>query len=413
MKIADTSTPVVVLHCGLGALSIMRTLGYLGIEVAGVSENPQAPALRSRYCRKKFLVPFHELSSAEFVDQLLEIRKKFATNPILIATSDETAITVAEHFDRLSSAFRIGQNAGSLVHRLADKMEMFKLAQDHGVPTPTTILPTTLGEAQNYAQSMNYPAMLKGAMGNRLYERTGKKMVVVESANELLEQYKLLQDPDVPNLMIQELIPGGDDQVYIFNGYFNAKSDCLAAFTGRKIRQYPVHVGCASLGECCWVQAVADETTAFMKRIGYRGILDIGYRKDPRDGKYKVLDINPRVGQAFRLFISEHNLDVVRALYLDLTGQSVPQDDQAREGRRWMIEDFDVVSCIHYAQEGSLSFLGWIRSFKHLQEGAWFSLRDPLPFFDMLGRLALQTFNWLRKRITGTAENPVQVANGR
>ena len=36
-----------------------------------------------------------------------------------------------------------------------------------------------------------------------------------------------------------------------------------------------------------------------------------------------------RLGQTFRLFVGENGLDVLRALYLDLTGQPVP-DDPAR-----------------------------------------------------------------------------------
>lgn len=403
MKIADTSTPVVVLNCDLGALSIMRTLGYLGVDVFGVGNNPRSYAFRSRYCRKRFVIPYSEQSTDEFVDGLLELRAEFSKKPILIATSDETAIAVAGAYARLESAYSIAQNAGALVATLADKMTMFGLARRHGVPAPKTTLPATLAEASDYARSADYPVMLKGAMGNRLYERTGKKMVVVGSESELLEQYELLQDPERPNLMIQELIPGDDDQVYIFNGYFDHNSDCLAAYTGRKIRQFPIHVGCASLGECCWVPEVAEVTTTFMKEIGYRGILDIGYRKDPRDGSYKVLDINPRVGQAFRIFVSEDDMDVVRALYLDLTGQGVPTGSARKEGRRWIIEDYDVTSSFHYYREGSLSFGEWIGSFKRLEEAAWFSWRDPLPFIDMLGRFVKQVFGWFWKRIGGNA----------
>jgi D-aspartate ligase len=227
-------------------------------------------------------------------------------------------------------------------------------------------------------------------------------MVFVNDADELISQYKALQDPEQPNLMIQELIPGDDDQVFIFNGYFDGDSECLAAYTGRKIRQFPIHVGCASLGECCWVREVADLTIRFMKEIGYQGILDIGYRKDPRDDRYKVLDINPRVGQAFRMFVSHNGLDVVRALYLDQTGQDLPQGgSEPREGRRWMIEDYDVTSTVHYMQEGSLTLGGWFGSLRRLEEGAWFSLRDPIPFVRMLGRFAMQALRWLRKRLTG------------
>jgi predicted ATP-grasp superfamily ATP-dependent carboligase len=412
MRISDTRTPVVVLHCEIGALAIMRTLGYLGVAVYGVSHKPEASALRSRYCRKGFLFPFDKEPPERFVEFLLGIRQEFSTNPILIATSDETAITVARHYDALAKSYLIGQNQGEIVPRLADKMTMFDLVRKHAVPSPHTELPRSIEEARECSKRVRYPVMLKGAMGNRLYERTRKKMVVVNDAEELLTQYQELQDPVVPNLMVQELIPGGDDQVYIFNGYFDANSDCLAPYTGRKIRQFPIHVGCASLGECCWVQEVSDITTKFMKEIGYRGVLDIGYRKDPRDQQYKVLDINPRVGQAFRLFVSDNNLDVVRAMYLDLTGQPVPTDGKYKEGRRWMIEDYDVTSAFKYFREGSLTFGEWVRSFWRLEEGAWFSVRDPVPFLLMLVRLGKQTIQWLgiwpAERVATREEQPVR-----
>ena len=400
MKIADPRTPVVVLHCGLGALAIMRSLGMLGVEVFGVTNSRKAHALSSRYCRGVFEFPYQARSAEQFSDFLVELGERFDRRPLLIATSDETAIAVADRYEQLAGSYLIGQNGGSLVATLSDKMTMFGLAREHGVPAPATILPASIEEARSASREVAYPVMLKGAMGNRLQARTGKKMVVVESPEKLLEQYALLEDPESPNLMIQELIPGGDDQVYIFNGYFDGNSDCRAGFTGRKIRQYPVHVGCASLGECCWVPEVAELTIRFMKEIGYRGILDIGYRKDPRDGKYKVLDINPRIGQAFRLFVAENDLDVCRAMYLNLSGQPIPQSPP-REGRRWMIEDYDLTSTYDYFREGSLGFGEWLRSFRHLEEMAWFSFRDPVPFLKMAGRFCIRVGGWLARRLRG------------
>jgi D-aspartate ligase len=285
---------------------------------------------------------------------------------------------------------------------------MFAIASKAGVPSPATLFPQNLEDVLNYGAQIKFPVMLKGIYGNRLQERTGKKMVCARSREDLIKMYKELEDPEQPNLMLQELIPGGDDQVHIFNGYFNADSDCLAAFTGYKVRQCPIHVGCASLGEYRWNDEVADITVKFMKAIGYRGVLDIGYRLDPRDGRYKVLDVNPRVGQAFRIFVAENGMDVVRALYMDLTGQQllpiVP-----REGRRWIIEDYDFIfSILSYYLEGSLTFGQWLRSFKGLEECAWFDLHDPLPFIKMaqgyikrLVKRGPQRLNLGKKRIIG------------
>ncbi len=397
IRIKDTSTPVVVINNKLGGLTIMRSLGQLGVELHGVDESPRAAGMLSRYCRHKHIQRFDEERPEEYLDFLLELGRSLDRKAILIPTSDITGVFVCRYAEQLKEYFLFPANDVDLMERIINKATMFDIALENDVPTAKTLFPRNRGEVEEYIKTGMFPIMLKAVYGHKLMQRTGKKMLIVHDADELLKWYDELEDPDDPNLMIQEFIPGGDDQVYIFNGYFDGNSDCLAAFTGHKIRQYPIHIGSASLGECRWHPDVAELTTRFMKDIGYKGILDIGYRLDPRDGKYKVLDINPRVGQAFRIFVAQNNMDVVRSLYLDLTGQEqfevVP-----REGRRWMIENHDIIATYYYFKEGSLSFGEWLKSFRKLQEAAWFSWRDPWPFLVMSGRLIKRIIQFILRR---------------
>ncbi len=364
----------------------MRSLGPLGVPLYGVDNDRSAPALRSRYCREYFLLDYSDERPQPLLEGLLAIGRRLGQPAILIATSDETTQLVADHADALRGHFLFQDNCAALVRQLASKREMFDLATRHGVPTPRTLFPQRLEDVLAYADRGPFPVMLKGIYGNRLALRTRRKMAIIQTRDELIREYRAMEDPECPNLMLQEFIPGGDDQVFIFNGYFNRQSECLVGFTGYKIRQFPIHLGCASLGECRFVEEVARTTIEFMRASKYQGILDIGYRLDARDGQYKVLDINPRVGQAFRLFVAENDHDVVKALYLDLTGQPQPPVVR-REGRRWFIEDFDLISSFHYYLEGTLSLGAWLRSFRGVEEAAWFSWRDPSPFLLMLRSL--------------------------
>jgi D-aspartate ligase len=398
IKFKDVSTPVVVVNCQLGALAIMRSLGPLGVPLYGVDPDPRSPALLSRYCRDRFVFGLDPSRPAEFLDGLLQVGRRLGRPAILIPTSDETAEFVVEQAEALSRQFIFPTNSAEMIGRLVSKKGMYELALRHDIPTPVTLFPNNLADVEAFLPKIVFPVMLKGIYGNRLQSRSQKKMVIVHSPEELIENYRAMEDPEMPNLMLQEYIPGDDDQIYIFNGYFDRGSRCLAGFTGHKIRQFPVHVGCASLGVCRWNEEVAKTTIRFMEAVGYQGILDIGYRYDPRDGRYKVLDVNPRVGQAFRLFVAENDMDVVKSLYLDLTGQ--PQFPIVpREGRRWLIEDFDVISSLHYYQEGQLRPLQWLRSFKRVEEGAWFNWKDPLPFLVMAGRLSQRFAAWVAKNV--------------
>jgi predicted ATP-grasp superfamily ATP-dependent carboligase len=277
---------------------------------------------------------------------------------------------------------------------------MYFLCKKHGVPTADTSFPQSRHEVLEFLSSGSalFPIMLKGIDGSALERRGQPRMVIVRNPQELLNKYDQMEDLANPNLMLQEYIPGGDDSVWMFNGYFNENSDCLLGFAGRKLRQHPVYTGATSLGICLRNEALETTTKDFMKCIGYRGVLDIGYRFDSRNGQYKVLDVNPRVGATFRLFLATNGMDVVRAMYLDLTGQPVPSAPVC-EGRKWINEKGDLISFHDYHRDGKIKLMEWLRSFRGVQEGAWFALDDLLPFAHMLKGLNGLMFDWTARKL--------------
>ena len=162
-----------------------------------------------------------------------------------------------------------------------------------------------------------------------------------------------------------------------------------------------------TLGICEDNEVVAQTTQRFMKALGYRGILDIGYRYDPRDGQYKCLDVNPRVGATFRLFVGERGLDVVRALYLDLTGRPVPSD-RARPGRKWVVDNVDPVSSFRYWRDGHLTVGEWARSLRGIDEAAFFDPRDLGPLVAMMLDAGRRVGRKLRRASAGRRHGPTR-----
>jgi D-aspartate ligase len=395
MRINDTSTPVVVLMSGdHGPLGITRSLGRLGVPVYVIDPRRSTPSSFSKYCKGSYMWDIDSHSSSESLSFLESISRELSRRPILIPTTDPAAVFVADHLTRLSESFLIPELRPALVHGLSDKKQMYFLAKKHSVPTPETMFPSSKTDVLEFLDSATFPVMLKGIDGMRLWRRTGRKMFIVWSAGELLERYDAAEEPEFPNLMIQEYIPGGDDTIWMFNGYFSRSSDCLFGITGKKIRQCPIHTGATSLGICLENELVQQTTKMFMKGIGYQGILDIGYRYDARDGRFKVLDVNPRIGASFRLFTASNGMDVARALYLDLTGQDVPAS-AAEPGRTWLVEDSDLVSFYRYRQEGTLSLKEWLKSLGGVSETAYLTKDDLLP----LVPLCIHRFAELAQRI--------------
>ncbi len=381
----DTTTPVVVLkvahHLSLG---VARTLGRWGVPVFNVEHNLRAPAMQSRYWRGQFQWDVDHESPAATVDFLLRVGAQLGRRAVLIHTADESAEMLAEYGDVLSQQYSFPRIQPDLVQALTSKSRMYLLARKHNIPTAETFFPSSREDVVRHLdEHARLPVMVKGIDGVALERRTGYKMKIARTAAEVLSIYDAAEDPARPNLMLQEYIPGGDDSVWMFNGYFDEHSDCLFSITGKKIRQAPVYTGYTSLGICLENATVRETTCRFMKEIGYRGILDIGYRYDARDGQYKVLDINPRVGATFRLFVATNGMDVIRTAYLHLTGQTVAPSC-LEQGRKWLVEDRDFMSCLRYLRDGNLTLDQWLHSFQGIRETAWFAADDPNPFLSMI-----------------------------
>ncbi|HEU0054156.1 MAG TPA: hypothetical protein VFQ39_13310, partial [Longimicrobium sp.] len=217
----DASVPVVALGGHHGVLGIARSLGRLGIPVLAVHGDPRAPALSSRYLRRVVEWSFARHSAEESVDRLLALAEEVGGRPVLIPTTDDLALLVAEHGDALAAAYRFPHVPPKLVRALSDKRELFFLARRLGIPTPETVFPLRRAEVEAFAREAVFPVMLKGIDGQRLFRRTGRKMEIVADAERLLRAYDEMEDPAAPNLMLQEYVPGGDDTIWMFNGYFD------------------------------------------------------------------------------------------------------------------------------------------------------------------------------------------------
>ena len=399
----DNSGPVLILQSGHhGGLGIVRSLGRLGVPVYCAGSSRWEPSGSSRYCRKRFAFNIEGKSSSESVVELRRIAGQIGGKPILIPTSDRQAVWVADNGSALQEVFRFPYQERELVKSLCDKTQMQALAHRNGVPTAEWMEPRSEQDVLGYIKTATYPVMVKATNAEQLRTRVGGTKFLVHNADDLRDLYSRAVERGGANLFFQEYIPGED---WMFNGYFDQSSECLFGITGRKIRRFPTRTGVTSLGICSRNDAVEKMTVDFMKTIGYRGILDIGYRYDQRDRRYKILDVNPRIGCTFRLFTSVDGLDVARALYLDLTEQLVPRA-QSVEGRRWVVEDFDAFTSLGAWVGGALSLKEWVGSLRGVEEFACFASDDPLPCLLMGASDCGQLYRWIRTQIDTRKNGP-------
>lgn len=400
----DASVPIFVLRRSLdplnhAGLAVQRSAGRLGIPVYGVHGHRLAPANLSRYSRGRLTLD-EDAPDERWLEALRAVAERIG-RAVLIPIDDAAAVFMGEHSDELGERFLFPRQPPDLDERLSSKREMHDLCLALDIPTPGTWFPTTEAETLDRVRSLGFPVVLKRVEGWLGSHDPGAPSVVIAGSDaEVVAAYRRMESPERPNVMVQEHVPGGSDSIWMFNGYFDRDSRCLMGLTGRKLRQRGPHTGPTTLGVCTPNAEVAAATERLAEAVGYRGIIDIGFRYDRRDGRYKLLDVNPRLGGSFRLFVGVEGLDVVRAQYLDLTGQTVPAST-ADPGRRWVVEPYDLFAAAQLANEGSLSLGGWLGSLRGVREGAWFAVDDPAPFLAMLATAAPATIRLTGARRSG------------
>lgn len=380
--------PVLILKTGRyavhhGGLGIIRSLGRLGVPVYTITEDHLTPVGASRYLAGSF-VWNTRLPRPQMLEALSTIGRNPHKPTILILTDDLGAILAAEESATLRQWFVFPDISAGISRTLANKRMLHALCRRIGVPCPKALFPTSISDVHQFAESARFPVVVKAAAA---WLNPKLKVTIVLSERELVDVYRRAENPQHPNLLIQEYIPRGED--WFFHGYCNGVSDCLAGFTGMKRRSFPTHAGFTTLGRSVTNDVLLHQAETLLKAISYAGIMDIDYRFDKRDGQYKLLDFNPRIGAQFRMFVDDNGLDVARALYRDLTAQTVRRSRQV-DGRIFVVEPYDLRASVNYFWRGELSAYAWLHSFKGRKEFAWFNWDDPSPFLMAWARLAIR-----------------------
>lgn len=364
-------------------LAIVRSLGRRGVTVYAVDPAAGDAGLRSRYCTPRTCPPLADEDA--YTAFLVSLGRSLAAPAVLYPTGDRTVLLFSERRAALAPYFRLLLPEHGLVQRLVSKNGLDGLAREHGVAAPRTVMPADAREAHALAGELHYPVLLKPAISpswNHPAIRTivgdNSKVVVARSPGELLGAYERIAAVDA-RLVVQELVPGDDDQLYYVCMYCDQHAEPLAGFAGRKERLFPVHFGSATYVRTVHDPALLELARDVARRFGYRGLCGIEFKLDPRDGRYKLIEFNARFGLWDQLG-AELGIDLAHLAYLDATGQPVPRRWDYPAGVSWVGLRRDFAAVRTYRREGAaLSWPAWLWSVSRTSSHALFSFDDPWP----------------------------------
>jgi predicted ATP-grasp superfamily ATP-dependent carboligase len=307
----------------------------------------------------------------------LELAERYQLDQwVLFPTSDESAALLSKFHAALSSRFRVSTPTWDILSWAYDKRFTYRLAAQEKVDYPLTICPAT--EADLVAAACAFPAILKPATHATINRFTEDKAWPAANREELLARYREARELIPPDLiLVQELIPGGGESQFSYAALC-CDGQPIASLTARRTRQYPIDFGySSSFVESLDIPEIVAPSRRLLAALQYTGLVEIEYKFDARNGRYKLLDINPRLWTWSPLG-RRAGVDFPYLLWRMMVGRPV-SEQTARTGVRWVRMSTDVPAAIHEMLRGRLNLRTYLRSLRSPLEFALVAADDPLP----------------------------------
>jgi predicted ATP-grasp superfamily ATP-dependent carboligase len=373
-KIDKDRPGAIVLGGNFVGLGIVRSLGAYGIPVwVFDADRSKSIAQFSRYTTR-----FIETKES-ITDVLLREGRQHQLNGwVIFPVTDEYVEIVSANYQALSSIYRVTTPPLEVTKFALDKRLTYRRADELGIAAPWTSVGNSLADLE--AEGIPYPVILKPAINHHFFPQTNIKAVAVENPSELQRAFAQMSRYIPPReILVQERIPGGGENQFSFCGVFK-DGLAYASLVAQRRRQYPVEFGNASTFVETTSQPLVEAAgRRFLESIAFNGLAEVEFKFDSRDGKYKILDVNPRTW-GWHTIGKAAGMDFPFLLWRQAVGMPVaPVETHHKAAWIREITDFVAIAKSRNRMAEVKRLLSALHSGK--LTSATFSLLDPVPFF--------------------------------
>jgi predicted ATP-grasp superfamily ATP-dependent carboligase len=325
---------VLVVGCHTGGLGVIRGLANQGLHIVAMTYDKADFAFVSRHVSEKVVIPHPRIEADQFIRLLLKNAHRWE-GALILDTDDNAAVTLSKNREALSKYYKISTAEWDIVKKFVVKREAHKLAKQSGVPHPNNFLPKTLQELDEVIDELQYPCILKPVHGHEFFHQFKVKNFEVNSDDELCEKFKLCLE-NHQEVMVQEVIPGPETNLYKMVTYVNSKGEMSARFFWNKIRQHPPMFGVGRVGVSrprnAEVEALAER---LIEHSQYKGFCSIEFKKDLRDNQFKLMEVNIRMPRNVMISIGS-GVNFPLIIYKDLVENQQIKVTDYKENFYWI-----------------------------------------------------------------------------
>jgi len=388
----------------LGAVAVARSLGRRGIPVCFLSHDHPIASF-SRYVRRTITWPGP--ASPDALAILLEIiREQQMEGWVLFVCGDHELRFASQNYARLASVLRLTCPPWEIARWAYDKHLTYQRAAEIGVNVPWSYHPRDIDDVARL--DCRFPVILKPTVREQQNAFTLAKAWRIDDRTALISRYQeaaaLVGEN---NIVLQELIPGGGQQQFSFSAVCK-NGVPLASLVARRTRQYPIDFGYTStFVESIDAPDVASAGRRMVQAMQLTGLVEVEFKRDPRDGRLKLLDINARPWT----WIGLGSLAGVDFPWLawQLACEQNVAPVTGRPGVAWIHTPRDLAAAAHEILANRLSLIGYLRSFRWPVTFAAFAKDDPLP---ACFELPLVAWRVLSRRMPSWLARPRRAAHG-
>jgi len=363
------------------ALGIARSLGAQGIPV-WVYDSVRSIAHFSKYTRRSII------SDRDGHELLLEDGKKYNLNNwVVFPVSDGAVELLAHHHQSLSSIYRLTTPTSEVTRFALDKRLTYQRAAELGIATPWTRVIRSSTEVD--VKNLPYPVILKPALNHHFVPHTNVKALPVDTAADFQGQFaEMSKTIPAEEILIQERIPGGGENQFSCAALCEA-GKVHAVLVARRTRQYPVDFGNASSFVETTDQPVVEEHgRRWLESVGFDGMAEVEFKFDPRDGRYKLLDVNARAW-GWHTLGKAAGIDFSHLLWRQKGGLPIPSI--ARQRRAAYCRELNDLLAIAKSSDRTGEIKKLVNSiFNGAFTTGTFDWRDPVPLFAEFGLRAFE-----------------------
>jgi D-aspartate ligase len=289
--------PVFVMNTYYTGIGIGRNLHGHGVDVYGLSSEPDAPGVRSRFFKAIYDVPNGRDEPEQLRARLIELRKRHDDAPVIFPTRDFDVLFLHKYRQELRSLYRLPQN--DTVESLLDKFALFNIATKHGIRVPATVVCSSIEDVDAQLETLHFPVVVKPRIAAQwrhkgTWETVGaRKAFLVANAGELRTEYLRISSVS-PEVMIQEYVQGSDCDIAVCCCFLDSTQQVPAYFTARKLRQNPPLFGTGCAVETSDIPEIVPSAIQLLQAIKYTGIAEVEFKRESSSGHWFLIEVNPR-----------------------------------------------------------------------------------------------------------------------